>query len=146
MSALRCELGAARSYPLEFTLTLRGYARSHQGVGRLAPAKLEGPYPCSCWLPSSRLRTLSSRFPHQELLERVSDGVLADDRRAAMSELRVRAAESALAQAALGAMGLPVLLTVRFVWPTTSEWGAYSDGKVAKRKSKVWHGATEHGP
>lgn len=49
---------------------------------------------------------------HQELLERVSDGVLADDRRSAMSELRVRAAESSQAQAALGAMGLPVLLTV----------------------------------
>jgi hypothetical protein len=45
-------------------------------------------------------------------LERVSDGVLADDRRSAMSELRVRAAESAQAQAALGVMGLPVLLTV----------------------------------
>jgi len=52
------------------------------------------------------------RSSHQELLERVSDGVLADDRRSAMSELRVRAAESAQAQEALGAMGLPVLLTV----------------------------------
>ncbi|XP_058109651.1 golgin candidate 6 [Magnolia sinica] len=48
----------------------------------------------------------------ERLLDRISNGVLADDRRAAMTELQSIVAESRSAQLALGAMGLPVLLSV----------------------------------
>ncbi|KAK3287282.1 hypothetical protein CYMTET_5197 [Cymbomonas tetramitiformis] len=48
----------------------------------------------------------------EELLERISDGVLADDRRSAMNEIRIRVSESPQAQLALGAIGLPVLINV----------------------------------
>lgn len=48
----------------------------------------------------------------EHLLDRISNGVLADDRRAAMIELQAIVAESCSAQLAFGAMGFPVLLTV----------------------------------
>uniref|UniRef100_A0A1D1XF58 Golgin candidate 6 n=1 Tax=Anthurium amnicola TaxID=1678845 RepID=A0A1D1XF58_9ARAE len=48
----------------------------------------------------------------ERLLHRISNGVLADDRRAAMTELQSLVAESRQAQLAFGAMGLPVILSV----------------------------------
>ncbi|KAL5991927.1 hypothetical protein ACLOJK_012839 [Asimina triloba] len=48
----------------------------------------------------------------ERLLDRISNGVLADDRRSAMTELQSIVAESHFAQLALGATGLPVLLTI----------------------------------
>ncbi|XP_011629264.1 golgin candidate 6 [Amborella trichopoda] len=48
----------------------------------------------------------------ERLLDRISNGVLADDRRAAMAELQSIVAESRSAQLAFGAMGFPVLLSV----------------------------------
>lgn len=48
----------------------------------------------------------------EQLLERISNGVLAEDRRKAMSELQDVVAESRSAQLAFGAMGLPVILAV----------------------------------
>ena len=52
-------------------------------------------------------------FPshHQALLERISDGVLADDRRSAAHELRDLVQESRVAQFAIGVIGLPTLIT-----------------------------------
>ncbi|XXG54610.1 hypothetical protein AAC387_Pa03g2447 [Persea americana] len=48
----------------------------------------------------------------ERLLDRLSNGVLADDRHAAMTELQSIVAESSAAQLAFGAMGFPVLLTI----------------------------------
>eukprot|EP00252_Welwitschia_mirabilis_P026477 TRINITY_DN8701_c0_g1_i1.p1 TRINITY_DN8701_c0_g1~~TRINITY_DN8701_c0_g1_i1.p1 ORF type:complete len:947 (-),score=232.58 TRINITY_DN8701_c0_g1_i1:187-3027(-) len=48
----------------------------------------------------------------ERLLDRISNGVLAEDRRAALAELQPIVAESASAQMAFGAMGFPVLLSV----------------------------------
>ncbi|CAM8902058.1 unnamed protein product [Rhodiola kirilowii] len=48
----------------------------------------------------------------ERLLDRISNGVLADDRRAAMTELQAVVAESNAAQLAFGAMGFPVLMSV----------------------------------
>ncbi|KMZ57208.1 hypothetical protein ZOSMA_88G00280, partial [Zostera marina] len=48
----------------------------------------------------------------EKYLDCISNGVLAEDRRAAMAELQSLVAESHSAQLALGAMGLPVLLSV----------------------------------
>ncbi|KAI3913647.1 hypothetical protein MKX01_035843 [Papaver californicum] len=48
----------------------------------------------------------------ERLLDRISNGVLADDRRAAMTELQSIVAESRSAQLAFGAMGFPVLMSV----------------------------------
>ncbi|KZV15363.1 golgin candidate 6 [Dorcoceras hygrometricum] len=48
----------------------------------------------------------------ERLLDRISNGVLADDRRNAMAELQSVVAESYAAQLAFGAMGFPVLLSV----------------------------------
>lgn len=48
----------------------------------------------------------------ERLLDRISNGVLADDRRAAISELQAVVAESGSAQLAFGAMGFPVLMSV----------------------------------
>ena len=42
----------------------------------------------------------------EQLLERISNGVLADDRRAAMNELRDAVTDNQTAQTALGAMGV----------------------------------------
>ena len=47
----------------------------------------------------------------QALLERISDGVLADDRRSAAHELRNLVQESRVAQFAIGVIGLPTLIT-----------------------------------
>ena len=47
----------------------------------------------------------------EPLLERISDGVLADDRRSAASELRDLVQENPVAQAAIGSIGLTTLLT-----------------------------------
>ncbi|KAK4486470.1 hypothetical protein RD792_009150, partial [Penstemon davidsonii] len=48
----------------------------------------------------------------ERLLDRISNGVLAEDRRNAMAELQPVVAESRGAQLAFGAMGFPVLLSV----------------------------------
>ncbi|XP_068650224.1 golgin candidate 6 isoform X2 [Aristolochia californica] len=48
----------------------------------------------------------------ERLLDRISNGVLADDRRAAMAELQSLVAETNSAQLAFGAMGFPVLMTI----------------------------------
>ncbi|KAL8543594.1 hypothetical protein ACS0TY_004241 [Phlomoides rotata] len=48
----------------------------------------------------------------ERLLDRISNGVLAEDRRNAMAELQAVVAESQAAQLAFGAMGFPVLLSV----------------------------------
>lgn len=48
----------------------------------------------------------------ERLLDRISNGVLADDRRAAMTQLQTIVAESRSAQLAFGAMGFPVLMSV----------------------------------
>ncbi|KAG8375000.1 hypothetical protein BUALT_Bualt10G0054000 [Buddleja alternifolia] len=48
----------------------------------------------------------------ERLLDRISNGVLAEDRRSAMVELQAVVAESHAAQLAFGAMGFPVLLSV----------------------------------
>lgn len=48
----------------------------------------------------------------ERLLERIKNGVLAEDRRHAMEELQDVVAESRSAQLAFGAMGLPIILTV----------------------------------
>ncbi|WCJ21170.1 golgin candidate 6 [Euphorbia peplus] len=48
----------------------------------------------------------------QRLLDRISNGVLADDRRTAMLELQSIVAESQPAQLAFGAMGFPLLMGV----------------------------------
>jgi len=48
----------------------------------------------------------------ERLLDRISNGVLAEDRRAAIAELQSVVAESRAAQLAFGAMGFPVLLSV----------------------------------
>ncbi|KAK3020228.1 hypothetical protein RJ639_046860 [Escallonia herrerae] len=48
----------------------------------------------------------------ERLLDRISNGVLAEDRRSAMAELQSVVAESRAAQLAFGAMGFPVLLSV----------------------------------
>ncbi|XP_044503865.1 golgin candidate 6-like isoform X1 [Mangifera indica] len=46
------------------------------------------------------------------LLDRISNGVLAEDRRSAMTELQAIVAESRAAQLAFGAMGFPVIMGV----------------------------------
>eukprot|EP00850_Spirogloea_muscicola_P018954 SM000179S03426 [mRNA] locus=s179:217937:219229:- [translate_table: standard] len=48
----------------------------------------------------------------ERLLERISDGVLAEDRRSAMAELRNVLGDSRAAQLAFGTMGFPVLSDV----------------------------------
>ncbi|XAR49720.1 hypothetical protein NMG60_11033001 [Bertholletia excelsa] len=48
----------------------------------------------------------------ERLLDRISNGVLAEDRRNAIAELQSIVAESRAAQLAFGAMGFPVLLSV----------------------------------
>ncbi|KAH9312359.1 hypothetical protein KI387_027394, partial [Taxus chinensis] len=48
----------------------------------------------------------------ERLLDRISNGVLAEDRRAAVAELQAVVAESGSAQLAFGAMGFPVLMSV----------------------------------
>ncbi|KAF2308455.1 hypothetical protein GH714_009748 [Hevea brasiliensis] len=48
----------------------------------------------------------------ERLLDRISNGVLAEDRRTAMAELQSVVAESHAAQLAFGAMGFPVLMGV----------------------------------
>ncbi|XP_057511258.1 golgin candidate 6-like isoform X2 [Actinidia eriantha] len=48
----------------------------------------------------------------ERLLDRISNGVLAEDRRNAIAELQSVVAESRAAQLAFGAMGFPVLLSV----------------------------------
>ncbi|RZC68152.1 hypothetical protein C5167_031407 [Papaver somniferum] len=48
----------------------------------------------------------------ERLLDRISNGVLAEDRRSAMTELQSIVAESRSAQLAFGAMGFPVLMGV----------------------------------
>lgn len=48
----------------------------------------------------------------ERLLDRISNGVLAEDRRAAITELQSLVAESRTAQLSFGAMGFPILLTV----------------------------------
>ncbi|KAH9791006.1 Golgin candidate 6 [Citrus sinensis] len=48
----------------------------------------------------------------ERLLERISNGVLAEDRRSAMTELQAVVAESKGAQLAFGAMGFPVIMVV----------------------------------
>ncbi|KAF8397583.1 hypothetical protein HHK36_016503 [Tetracentron sinense] len=48
----------------------------------------------------------------ERLLDRISNGVLAEDRRAAIAELQSVVAESRAAQMAFGAMGFPVLIGV----------------------------------
>ncbi|XP_077226549.1 golgin Putative 6 [Tasmannia lanceolata] len=48
----------------------------------------------------------------ERLLDRISNGVLAEDRRAAIAELQSLVAESRSAQLAFGAMGFPVLMAV----------------------------------
>ncbi|XP_058199643.1 golgin candidate 6 [Rhododendron vialii] len=48
----------------------------------------------------------------ERLLDRISNGVLAEDRRAAIAELQSVVAESGAAQLAFGAMGFPVILSV----------------------------------
>ncbi|KAI3468701.1 hypothetical protein Pfo_025364 [Paulownia fortunei] len=48
----------------------------------------------------------------ERMLDRISNGVLAEDRRSAMVELQSVVAESHAAQLAFGAMGFPVLLSV----------------------------------
>ncbi|KAL1551940.1 Golgin candidate 6 [Salvia divinorum] len=48
----------------------------------------------------------------ERLLDRISNGVLADDKRNAMTELQAIVAESNDAQLAFGAMGFPILLNV----------------------------------
>ncbi|XP_071918646.1 golgin candidate 6-like isoform X2 [Coffea arabica] len=48
----------------------------------------------------------------ERLLDRISNGVLAEDRRAAMAELQSAVPESQAAQLAFGAMGFPILLSV----------------------------------
>ncbi|XP_010253407.1 PREDICTED: golgin candidate 6 [Nelumbo nucifera] len=48
----------------------------------------------------------------ERLLDRISNGVLADDRRIAITELQSVVAESGAAQLAFGAMGFPVLMGV----------------------------------
>ncbi|KAL5702642.1 hypothetical protein ACHQM5_027836 [Ranunculus cassubicifolius] len=48
----------------------------------------------------------------ERLLDRISNGVLAEDRRAAMTQLQTIVAESRSAQLAFGAMGFPVLMGV----------------------------------
>ncbi|XP_047307469.1 golgin candidate 6 [Impatiens glandulifera] len=48
----------------------------------------------------------------ERLLDRISNGVLAEDRRNAITELQSVVTESRAAQLAFGAMGLPVLLSV----------------------------------
>jgi hypothetical protein len=52
----------------------------------------------------------------EELLERISNGKLADDRRNAMAELEVAVAENRAAKLAFGAMGnLPTILRILVV-------------------------------
>ncbi|MQL72581.1 hypothetical protein Taro_004932 [Colocasia esculenta] len=76
---------------------------------RYSPRKCSG-------LPSClRKKKKTSRgwvFYVERLLDRISNGVLADDRRAAITELQSLVAESRQAQLAFGAMGLPVVLSV----------------------------------
>ncbi|KAI3840527.1 hypothetical protein MKW92_023904 [Papaver armeniacum] len=48
----------------------------------------------------------------ERLLDRISNGVLAEDRRSAMTELQSIVAESRSAQLAFGAMGFPVLMGI----------------------------------
>ncbi|KAL7165402.1 hypothetical protein ACSBR2_041147 [Camellia fascicularis] len=48
----------------------------------------------------------------ERLLDRISNGVLAEDRRTAIAELQFVVAESRVARLAFGAMGFPVLLSV----------------------------------
>ncbi|KAI9178652.1 hypothetical protein LWI28_029247 [Acer negundo] len=48
----------------------------------------------------------------ERLLDRISNGVLAEDRRSAMTELQAVVAESNAAQLAFGAMGFPVIMGV----------------------------------
>ncbi|KAF5186898.1 golgin candidate [Thalictrum thalictroides] len=48
----------------------------------------------------------------ERLLDRISNGVLAEDRRAAITQLQAIVAESRSAQLAFGAMGFPVLMGV----------------------------------
>ncbi|KAJ6815043.1 golgin candidate 6-like [Iris pallida] len=48
----------------------------------------------------------------ERYLDRINNGVLAEDRRAAMTELQSLVAESSSAQLAIGAIGIPVLLSV----------------------------------
>ncbi|KAK1312525.1 Golgin candidate 6 [Acorus calamus] len=48
----------------------------------------------------------------ERLLDRINNGVLAEDKRAAMAELQSLVAESSSAQLAFGAMGFPVLISV----------------------------------
>lgn len=48
----------------------------------------------------------------ERLLDRISNGVIAEDRRSAMTELQAVVAESKGAQLAFGAMGIPVIMVV----------------------------------
>ncbi|KAG0630720.1 hypothetical protein M758_1G199600 [Ceratodon purpureus] len=48
----------------------------------------------------------------EDLLERISNGKLADDRRSAMQELEAAVAENRAAKLAFGAMGFPILMAV----------------------------------
>lgn len=48
----------------------------------------------------------------EDLLERISNGKLADDRRNAMQELETAVAENRAAKLAFGAMGFPILMAV----------------------------------
>lgn len=48
----------------------------------------------------------------ERLLDRISNGVLAEDRRAAIAELQAVVSESSSAQLAFGAMGFPVLMSI----------------------------------
>ncbi|BBN13693.1 intracellular protein transport protein USO1 [Marchantia polymorpha subsp. ruderalis] len=48
----------------------------------------------------------------ERLLERIQHGVLADDRRAAMSELQIVVAEDRAAKMAFGSMGFPIIMSI----------------------------------
>ncbi|KAL3691527.1 hypothetical protein R1sor_005178 [Riccia sorocarpa] len=48
----------------------------------------------------------------ERLLERIQHGVLADDRRAAMSELQIVVAEDRAAKVAFGSMGFPIIMSI----------------------------------
>ncbi|KAL2641338.1 hypothetical protein R1flu_008925 [Riccia fluitans] len=48
----------------------------------------------------------------ERLLERIQHGVLADDRRAAMSELQIVVAEDRAAKVAFGSMGFPIIMAI----------------------------------
>ncbi|KAK8954397.1 Golgin candidate 6 [Platanthera zijinensis] len=58
-------------------------------------------------------KNITQGYSHvEQLLDRISNGVLAEDRRSAITELQQVVAESSSAQLAFGAMGFPVLLSV----------------------------------